>query len=218
MRSDISPEAEEAVHETRGGYQMSSQAVQEDRGMHHAVPIKLAHVVLRTSRFAELVKWYMDVLGAVPAFQNEGIAFLRYDDEHHRVAIINVPEMADPPGGIAGVHHVAFTFGSLGDLLDTYDRLHAQGVDPIFCTNHGPTTSIYYADPDGNQIELQVDNFDTVEEANRFFASPEFNQNPIGVDFDPGELSRQLRQGVPEATLKVRPPSGPRGITEMPLR
>lgn len=45
------------------------------------------------------------------------------------------------------------------------------------CVNHGPTTSIYYRDPDGNDIETQVDNFDTTAEADEFFASEAFAIN-----------------------------------------
>lgn len=35
----------------------------------------------------------------------------------------------------------------------------------------GSTTSIYYKDPDGNMLETQVDNFDSVEEATKFMVS-----------------------------------------------
>jgi len=30
--------------------------------------------------------------------------------------------------------------------------------------NHRPTTSMYYRDPDGNRVELQIDNFPTAKE------------------------------------------------------
>jgi catechol-2,3-dioxygenase len=33
--------------------------------------------------------------------------------------------------------------------------------------NHGLTTSLYYRDPDGNKVELQVDNM-TMEQADEF--------------------------------------------------
>ena len=77
---------------------------------------------------------------------------------------------------------------------------------------------MYYSDPDGNQIELQVDNYPTVEEAGDFFFSPAFAKNPIGVDFDPAELARRLRAGEDELAIKVRPDSGARGVETIPLR
>lgn len=180
-------------------------------------PAKLAHFVLKTSRYGEVVSWYKRVLNAETAFENEAIAFLSYDDEHHRVAVLNVPGLSPRQPGASGVHHVAFTFASLGDLLENYDRLNREGVSPVFCTNHGPTTSIYYADPDGNQLELQVDNFDTNEEATEFFESPAFAENPIGVDFDPQALLERLRAGVSDRELKAYHAIGPRGFEGVPL-
>ncbi|MFW2829660.1 VOC family protein [Sphingomonas sp. ID0503] len=181
-------------------------------------PERLAHFVVRTSKFEELVNWYQTVLGAVPAFKNDILAFLSYDEEHHRVAILNVPDLKPQPDGVAGVHHNAFTYASLADLMATYERLRDLGIKPVFPINHGPTTSMYYADPDGNQIELQVDNYPTVEEATEFFYSEAFAENPIGVEFDPEDLLRRLKAGEPEADLKRRPDIGKRGLADIKLR
>src|SRR3546814_5760383 len=74
--------------------------------------------------------------------------------------------------------------------MATYERLRDKGIRPVFPINHGPTTSMYYADPDGNQIELQVDNYDKIEDATAFFYSEAFAENPVGVEFDPDELLR----------------------------
>jgi catechol 2,3-dioxygenase-like lactoylglutathione lyase family enzyme len=181
-------------------------------------PSRLAHVVLRTSRYQAMLDWYRLVLHAETAFDNGHIGFLSYDEEHHRVAFINVPGLSEQPEGICGLHHVAFTFDTLLQLLDNYARLKELGVAPAWAVNHGPTTSLYYADPDGNQIEFQVDNYDTVEEAGEFFFSDAFDVNPIGVDFDPEDLRRRLLAGEDEAILKRRPPSGPVGIEGIKLR
>jgi catechol 2,3-dioxygenase-like lactoylglutathione lyase family enzyme len=171
-------------------------------------PAKLAHFVLRTGQFATMVDWYKTVFNAKPAFENDSLAFLSYDDEHHRVAILGIPGLERQPDGVAGVHHVAFTYASLKDLLENYERLAKLGIEPVYPINHGPTTSIYYADPDGNQLEFQVENFDTVEESGKFFYSEAFAQNPIGVEFDPADLLKRLRAGENEAALKVRPDVG----------
>ncbi len=86
--------------------------------------------------------------------------------------------------------------------MATYERLKAAGIVPVWTINHGPTTSMYYADPDGNKVELQIDNFDTAEELNAFFRSGEFARNPIGINFDPEALARRFHQGVPISDLK----------------
>ena len=61
--------------------------------------------------------------------------------------------------------------------------------------------SLYYADPDGNQIELKVDNFDTYEEQHAWMRSAAFAHNPIGAPFDMDALAAQLRAGVPARQL-----------------
>lgn len=182
------------------------------------VPAKLAHVVLRTSQFQPMQDWYRQVLAARTIYADGGLAFLTYDDEHHRVALLNAPDLKPQVDGVAGVHHVAFTYATLGDLVVTYERLSALGIVPVYCTNHGPTTSMYYQDPDGNQIELQVDNFDTIEEATAFFYSPDFAENPIGVDFDPATLARRFHAGEGDALIKRRQSVGKRGLDSLPLR
>lgn len=174
-------------------------------------PAKLAHVVRRTARFDELVAWYETVLAARVVHSDGVIAFLTYDDEHHRIAIARIPGLADASQPLAGTDHVAFTHADLGDLLNTWERLKGEGIEPYWTLNHGPTTSMYYRDPDGNGVELQIDNFDT-EETNRWMASAEFAENPIGVIFEPEELLARYRAGEPLATLLRRPPL-PAGMT-----
>ncbi|MEL7029304.1 MAG: VOC family protein [Pseudomonadota bacterium] len=174
-------------------------------------PVKLAHFVIRTSRYEEILDWYTTALGAHTVFRNEQLAFLTYDDEHHRIAILNMPGLSDQPDGIVGIHHVAFTYRSLGELLQNFVRLRNSSILPALSINHGPTTSLYYVDPDGNQLEFQVENFETVEESTEFFHSEEFARNPIGVEFDPDDLIARMEAGSLERELLKRPES--KGVT-----
>jgi hypothetical protein len=75
---------------------------------------------------------------------------------------------------------------------------------------------MYFRDPDGNRVEMQVDNFDTAEAGIAFCALPEFAENPVGVDIDPRDHLRRLRAGESEAVLKRRPRIGPRSLTDFP--
>ncbi|MCK9282705.1 MAG: VOC family protein [Rhodocyclaceae bacterium] len=166
------------------------------------VPKKLAHYVIRTRNFEKMLAWYRTVFLLKTSFEAPVIAFLTYDDEHHRIAFLNTAHLPPAPEQkCAGIDHVAFTYGSLSDLLLTYERLKGEGILPFWCINHGPTSSMYYRDPEGNEIELQVDNYDSIEEATAYFSSPAFAANPIGVDFDPDVLLQKLRAGVPVAEL-----------------
>lgn len=111
--------------------------------------------------------------------------------------------------------HIAFTFDTLNDLLQAYQQRKALGIHPFWCVNHGPTTSIYYHDPDGNTIETEYDNLDT-DSADAYVSSEAYRINPIGVDFDPEELIRRLDTGEPLEDLIKRPESGPRGPEDVP--
>jgi catechol 2,3-dioxygenase-like lactoylglutathione lyase family enzyme len=176
-----------------------------DRG--RIPPSKLAHVVRRTTRFTEMVAWYETVLAAKVVHSNGMLAFLTYDDEHHRVAIAAFPGLAEAPKEMcAGTDHVAFNHADLGDLLHTWARLKQEGIEPYWCINHGLTTSMYYRDPDGNGIEFQVDNFPTLEEGSRWMGSAAFAANPVGVVFDPAELLERYRGGEPIESLCAQPP------------
>ena len=168
-------------------------------------PSKFAHVVYRTRQIEAMRAWYLAVLEAEVSFENRHMAFLTYDDEHHRVAIMSDRRATDPVDRAFGVDHVAFAYDSLEELLDTHDRLAAVGIDPIWAVNHGPTTSLYYRDPDGNKVELQIENFDTLEEANQFFRSEAFASNPIGVEIDVEVIRKGLESGEPREVLLARP-------------
>lgn len=158
-------------------------------------PIQIAHVVLKTARYSESVDWYCRLFQAEIALANPRITFLSYDDEHHRIAIINGGESLKPKlEDAAGVDHFAFSYETLSELLAVYGRLKSQGILPARSINHGMTISFYYRDPDGNRVELQVDNFGKAEAA-AYMHSAEFNANPIGTEFDPDELKRRFATG-----------------------
>jgi catechol 2,3-dioxygenase-like lactoylglutathione lyase family enzyme len=181
-----------------------------------AKPVKFAHVVYMTRRFDEMIAWYRDVFEAEVVHQNPALAFLTYDDEHHRFAFANL-DVLKPAGsahddrGEIGVNHVAYTYGSVGDLLDTYKRLRAAGIAPYWPVHHGTTLSLYYTDPDGNRMEFQVD-CGTVEQAKALMSTPAYAANPVGVDFDPDALLARFESGEDEGLLLVQPSGSPSPI------
>jgi len=172
-------------------------------------PAKFVHVVYRTRRFEQMLRWYQIVFDAKVQHRNPALAFLTYDGEHHRFALANLDILR--PGateadrsGLVGVDHVAYTYASLNDLLENYAQLKAHGITPYWCIHHGFTVSMYYADPDGNQMEFQVDSFGSNEEANAFMGGPHFAANPIGVEFDPEDWRARLSAGTPASEFLWR--------------
>lgn len=170
-------------------------------------PSKFAHVVYRTHRFEEMIDWYTRVFEASVRHRDERLAFLSYDDEHHRMAFLN---LGAPTDGSApqrtngvGVHHVAYTWNDLGELLHTYKRLKSYGVLPVRPIRHGLTLSLYYEDPDANRMEFQIDLMD-LKTASDFMGSRTFAANPIGEPFDPEELVARYEAGKPVDDLIFR--------------
>ena len=182
-----------------------------------ASPTKFAHVVYRTRRFDEMIDWYERVFEAQVRYRDPVLAFLTYDDEHHRFAFVNLaalkPASAEPAARAeVGVDHVAYTYATLGDLLETYSRLKQRGIVPYWPVHHGPTLSFYYKDPDGNRLEFQVDRFQTAEEATAYMLGEAFAANPIGVKIDPDALLKHYRSGAPVEALLARPDGPPSPI------
>lgn len=156
-------------------------------------PSRFSHLVLKSGQKDAMVAWYKTVLQAKPMFENEIVSFLTYDEEHHRVMIGQAPDCPPRDPRAAGVAHWAYAFETFEQLCDAYERLRDEGITPKSCINHGFTTSLYYADPDGNEVELAVDNFDDKAAMNAWFATGAFDRNFVGRPFDPEEMVRQHR-------------------------
>lgn len=171
-------------------------------------PSKVAHVVYRTRRFEEMLAWYQTVFNAHVQYQNPALAFLTFDAEHHRFALVNMA-VFQPDGkdtdkqGSIGVDHLGYSYPNLLGLLENYEVLRQKGIAPYWCIHHGITVALYYADPDGNQSEFQVDSLESSEEASAFMERM-FAANPLGVEFDPADWLSRLRSGTPESDLLNR--------------
>lgn len=193
-----------------GGTARPALASGKEKGAAVAKPSKFSHVVYRTRRYEEMLRWYQQVFEAEIQHQSRGLAFLTYDDEHHRFAFANLDVMAGPGdpnerSGAVGVDHVAYTYDSAGALLDTYERLRDNGIKPHWCVHHGITLSMYYRDPDGNRMEFQVDCFEKRSQAGDYMKGEAFARNPIGNEYDPEALLARHRGGASESELLAPP-------------
>ena len=177
-------------------------------------PSAVCHFVLKTTpeNYDRMVDFYLTFLGARVTHSNERITFMTYDHKDHRLAIVQIPGLKnpDPPRSNVGLAHTAFGFDTLSDLATSYEQKKAHGIVPVWCVNHGMSTSMYYEDPDGSEVETQVDNFDSAEESMRFIEGESFAENPVGVDFDPEAFVRRVRSGEDDMTIKKRPDIGRR--------
>lgn len=167
----------------------------------------LHHVTLKTTRLQEMADWYHNAVGLEPNHYGPFGAWLTNDAANHRVALLVAPGLDDDPDKIAhtGMHHLAFEYADIGGLLSTYERLKGQGIMPHACLDHGLTTSLYYVDPDGNSVELQVDNFGDWNASSEWMrTAPEFKTNPIGINTDPDMLLDAWKSGADAAEIHRR--------------
>jgi catechol 2,3-dioxygenase len=160
---------------------------------------KFHHVNLKTTRLQEMIDFYGTLVGAEVIFQDQVGAWLSNDEANHRIALLAFPNFVEDPDKEtrAGMHHSAFEYASFDDLNATYLRLKEAGITPDLCLDHGMTFSYYYADPDGNNIELQVDNFGDWSKSKEWMqASEDFKANPIGQFVDPERVAADRADGL----------------------
>jgi catechol-2,3-dioxygenase len=160
---------------------------------------KFHHVNLKTTRLQEMIDWYSTVVGADVIHQYELGAWLSNDDANHRVALLAFPNLVDDTDkdDHTGMHHSAFEYDSFDDLNDSYLRLRDAGIEPAICLDHGMTFSYYYADPDGNNVELQCDVFGDWSKSKEWMQSSlEFSQDPLGKFVDPAMVAADRADGV----------------------
>lgn len=119
----------------------------------------LGHVVIKVRDVARSEAFYNGVLGLpiVARSDRAPMTFFSLGD-HHDFAIVGLGDDAEPARGkTPGLAHVAFKIGnSLEELKEAKQLLDGAGIQcaPV---DHEVTQSLYFADPDGNQVELYVD-------------------------------------------------------------
>lgn len=163
-------------------------------------PNRLGHVVLTTSDVERARTWYCEVLGAHVVYERLPVlSFIAYDDEHHRLGFSRASSSPDDRKGTS-LHHIAFFFDSVRDLLRNYVESKAKGILPTYGINHGTVLSLYYSDPDGNGVEFGVDRFPNAAET-QIFIDANFDRNPVGVSIDPNKLVAMMEAGASDEEL-----------------
>ena len=169
------------------------------------------HVNLKTTRLQEMIDFYGAVVGAEVVFQDQVGAWLSNDEANHRIALLAFPNFVDDPekDTRTGMHHSAFEYSSFEDLNTSYLRLREAGITPALCLDHGMTFSYYYADPDRNNVELQVDCFGDWQKSKGWMrTSDEFHANPIGQFVDPERVAVDYAEGTSFEEIHAKATAG----------
>jgi catechol 2,3-dioxygenase len=130
---------------------------------------------------------------------------------HRRIGLIAIPQLTEDAqrSGHVRLQHIAYEYNSLDQLLDTYVRLKETGITPLLSADHGATTSMYYSDPDGNSVELFVDNFGDWEKSGIFMrTSPEFASMRMGRYVEPDKMVAARAAGTTVGEIHRRAYAG----------
>jgi catechol-2,3-dioxygenase len=119
----------------------------------------IGHVNLRVADEAVSKRFYRDILGFVVAEEDpeHGGVFMTLGENFHTLDIAQHPSPAAAPRpvrGQIGLGHIAFAVASYAALREAYAHLVANGVAILRATNHVNQRSFYFADPDGNTLEI----------------------------------------------------------------
>jgi catechol 2,3-dioxygenase len=95
---------------------------------------------------------------------------------HHQVVLASG---RDPQSKTSTINQLSFMLEDLDQLRAMYRRVRDLGVEGLRPLNHGNAWSIYFFDPEGNNVELYCD-------------TPWYISQPHGDLFDPEAPTEQI--------------------------
>lgn len=131
--------------------------------MARGLQLEVAHTVLYVRDVERMIGFYERVLGFEVTdrgpLRPDGpeIVFLSQTARaHHQLALVTGRSEGGPG---ADLHHIAYrTTGTLDDLKALHEELKAEpDVTGIRPRTHGNAWSVYFADPEGNGVEIFLD-------------------------------------------------------------
>ena len=122
---------------------------------------ELGHVVYYVRDLQASLKFYTGVVGLPVSgtIFNGRAALLTGGRTHHELLLIEVGDATGPLAGKRiGLYHVGWKIGDrLEDLRDARDRIEKLGYRIDGQADHTISRSLYLRDPDGNEVELFID-------------------------------------------------------------
>jgi catechol 2,3-dioxygenase len=118
---------------------------------------RLSHVGLYVRDVPKMIDFYTKTLGFVVSDGAEDgrITFLsRNPSDHHQVVLVRGRQTEDE---IPMVQQVSFNVGTLPQVQRAFRKVRDAGCEGIRPICHGNAWSVYFQDPEGNQIEMFCD-------------------------------------------------------------
>jgi catechol 2,3-dioxygenase len=122
---------------------------------------ELGHIVFYVKDIQRSSDFYEKVVGlnrVGSTFGGRAVAFSG-GRTHHELLLIEVGQAKGPLSGRRiGLYHTGWKVGdTLNDLRDARQRVEEAGFKISGQSDHGVSQSLYLLDPDGNEVELFVD-------------------------------------------------------------
>jgi catechol-2,3-dioxygenase len=119
----------------------------------------ISHFGIHVTDIARMEDFYTRVLGfqVLEEDPEHGGVFMTLGENFHTLDIGQHPSPENAPRpqrGQIGLAHIAFQVGSYAALREAYAHLIESGVEIMRAANHVNQRSIYFADPDGNVLEI----------------------------------------------------------------
>ena len=122
--------------------------------------VSFSHFGIYVTDLARMEDFYTRVLGLLVSDRGQvpggsDLVFLSRDpDEHHQIVLAT----GRPPGvEFNVVNQISFKLPTLADLKAMHARARDEGTKQFRIVTHGNAWSVYFADPEGNRVEVFVD-------------------------------------------------------------
>ncbi|MGY1781941.1 VOC family protein [Geodermatophilus sp. SYSU D01036] len=144
---------------------------------------QLTHMGINVYDVDAMEAFYTGVLGLIVTDRGVGktfkaqLVFMSSSPySHHQVVLASG---RDPGSPKTSINQISFKVEDLDQLRAMYRRVRDHGVEGLRPLNHGNSWSIYFFDPEGNNVEVYCD-------------SPWYISQPHGDLFDPEAPTEQI--------------------------
>lgn len=121
---------------------------------------RVGHIHLRVSDLERSIAFYRDVMGfAVSQRYGTQAAFLAAGRYHHHIGLNTWESLGAAPAPVRspGLYHAAFLYPDRPALAAALKAVLDAGIPLQGAADHGVSEAIYFADPDGNGVEIYRD-------------------------------------------------------------
>jgi catechol 2,3-dioxygenase len=121
------------------------------------LPGMVGHVHLKVRDAALSERFYTEAIGMRVTERVGPFVFLSLSGRHHDLALQGLgPRAETPPAQATGLYHFALEVPDRDALRAAHRRLRENGVE-VDAVDHGISWALYFADPDGNGVEIYCD-------------------------------------------------------------